>query len=46
MLQDFASLKNTIIDSAHNGYGTELSDIVKTLEEQTAIDPYPSKISI
>ena len=39
MLQDFASLKNTIIDSAHNGYGTELSDIVKTLEEQTAIDP-------
>ena len=38
VLQDFASLKNTIIDSAHNGYGTELSDIVKTLEEQTAID--------
>ena len=39
VLQDFASLKNTIIDSVHNGYGTELSDIVKTLEEQTAIDP-------
>ena len=39
VLQDFASLKNTIIDSAHNGYGTELNDIVKTLEEQTAIDP-------
>ena len=39
VLQDFASLKNTIIDSAHNGYGTELSDIVKTLEEQTAVDP-------
>lgn len=38
VLQDFASLKNTIIDSAHNGYGTELSDIEKTLEEQTAID--------
>lgn len=38
VLQDFASLKNTIIDSTHNGYGTELSDIVKTLEEQTAID--------
>lgn len=35
----FCFLKNTIIDSAHNGYGTELSDIVKTLEEQTAIDP-------
>lgn len=39
ILQDFASLKNTIIDSEHNGYGTELSDIEKTLEEQTAIDP-------
>ena len=38
VLQDFASLKNTIIDSAHNGYGTELSDILKTLEEQTAMD--------
>ena len=39
VLQDFASLKNTIIDSANNGYGTELSDIIKTLEEQTAMDP-------
>lgn len=39
VLQDFASLKNTIIDSAHNGYGTELSDIVKTFEEQAAVDP-------
>ena len=38
VLQDFASLKNTIIDSVHNGYGTELSDIVRTFEEQTAID--------
>ena len=39
VLQDFASLKNTIIDSANNGYGTELSDIIQTLEEQTAMDP-------
>lgn len=39
VLQDFASLKNTIIDSVHNGYGTELSDIIKTLEEQTAVEP-------
>lgn len=38
-LQDFASLKNTMIDSIHNGYGTELSDILITLEEQTAIEP-------
>lgn len=39
VLQDFASLKNTMIDSEHNGYGTELDDILKTIEEQTAIDP-------
>lgn len=40
VLQDFASLKNTIIDSVHNGYGTELNDILQTLENQTAIDPH------
>lgn len=39
VLQDFASLKNTIIDSEHNGYGVELSDIMRTIEEQTAIEP-------
>lgn len=39
VLQDFASLKNTIIDSEHNGYGTELSDITKTMDEQSALDP-------
>ena len=39
VLQDFASLKNTIIDSEHNGYGTELDDILRTLNEQTAFDP-------
>jgi len=38
VLQDFASLKNTIIDSEHNGYGTELDDILRTLNEQTAFD--------
>lgn len=37
-LQDFASLKNQMIDSERNGYGTELSDILLTFEEQTAID--------
>ncbi len=37
-LQDFASLKNQMIDSERNGYGTELSDILYTFEEQTAID--------
>jgi hypothetical protein len=28
-LKDFAGLKNTIIDSEQNGYGTELSDIME-----------------
>ncbi len=39
VLQDFASLKNTIIDSEHNGYGTELNDIIGAIEEQNAIEP-------
>ncbi len=39
ILQDFGSLKNTIIDSEHNGYGTELADIVSTIDDQLAIDP-------
>ncbi len=38
VLQDFASLKNQIIDSERNGYGTELSDILKTFEYQSAVD--------
>ena len=38
-LQDFASLKNTMIDSIHNGYGTELEDILLTLEGQKAMEP-------
>lgn len=37
-LQDFASLKNQMIDSERNGYGTELSDILYTFAEQNAID--------
>ncbi len=43
VLQDFASLKNTIIDSEQNGYGTELSDIMSAIEQQTAINPYELK---
>jgi len=38
VLQDFASLKNQMIDSERNGYGTELSDILYTFSEQTAVD--------
>ena len=39
VLQDFASLKNQVIDSERNGYGTELDDILFSIHEQTAIDP-------
>ena len=43
VLQDFASLKNTIIDSEHNGYGTELSDILTAIDEQQAVEPHKLK---
>ncbi len=43
VLQDFASVKNTIIDSEHNGYGTELSDILSAIDEQTAVDSHRLK---
>ena len=39
VIMDFASVKNQIIDSASNGYGTELSDILDTIEKQVAVDP-------
>lgn len=38
VLQDFASLKNRMIDSERQGYGTELPDILQTIDEQTMID--------
>jgi hypothetical protein len=38
VLQDFASLKNQIIDSERNGYGTDLEDITSVFMEQTAVD--------
>lgn len=37
-LQDFASLKNRMIDSERQGYGTELRDILQTIDEQTLVD--------
>ena len=43
IILDFASVKNQIIDSASNGYGTELSDILDTIEKQTAVDPIELK---
>ena len=38
-LIDFASVKNQIIDSKSNGYGTDIDDILETIEKQTLIDP-------
>lgn len=38
VIQDFASLKNQMVDSERSGYGTELNDIVDTIYTQTAID--------
>ena len=32
-------MKNQVIDSERNGYGTELDDILFSIHEQPAIDP-------
>lgn len=39
VLQDFASLKNTVISSPQGGYGTELFDVLSSIDAQGAIDP-------
>ncbi len=36
---DFCSIKNTIIDSESNGSGTELDDILDTINKQQYIEP-------
>ena len=38
-LFDFCSIKNTVIDSEHGGTGTELSDILDTIERQQFVNP-------
>ncbi len=38
-LYDFCSIKNTVIDSETGGMGTELSDILETIERQSFVDP-------
>ena len=38
IIQDFASLKNTMITSNENGYGTELNSIIETIESQKVVD--------
>lgn len=42
-IADFASLKNSIIDSATNGYGTELGSVLDAIEQQTVVDPQELK---
>lgn len=39
LLYDFCSIKNTVIDSETNGTGTELDDVLETLELQAFVDP-------
>lgn len=38
-LLDFCSIKNTVLDSDTNGSGTELSDVLETIEKQQFIPP-------
>lgn len=38
-LIDFCSIKNTVIDSEHGGAGTELENILDTIEKQRYINP-------
>lgn len=40
-LYDFCSIKNTVIDSETGGTGTELADVLATIEQQTFMDPIP-----
>lgn len=42
-LKDFASIKNTIIDSVRGGYGTELYNLLETIDEQNLISPIKLK---
>lgn len=36
---DFCSIKNTVIDSETGGHGTELSDVLTTIDLQQFVDP-------
>ena len=38
-LFDFCSIKNTVLDSESNGSGTELSDIMDTIDKQQYVSP-------
>ena len=38
-LFDFCSIKNIVIDSEHGGTGTELEDLLETIEQQQYVNP-------
>jgi len=38
VLKQFAELKNSQVDSSENGYGTELDEVIDTIEKQSIID--------
>ena len=38
-LVSFARIKNTCVDSEHNGFGTELSPVLEAIETQKLLDP-------
>lgn len=38
-LLDFCSIKNTVLDSDSNGSGTELSDVMDTIDKQRYVSP-------
>ncbi len=42
-LMEFAHLKNTCVDSEQSGYGTELSSILKAIDEQSLMEPQKLK---
>ena len=42
-LFDFCSIKNTILDSDTNGSGTELEDVLETIDKQQFVDPIQLK---
>ncbi len=39
VLYDFCSIKNTVIDSETGGTGTELGDVLETIDHQSFVDP-------
>lgn len=38
-LYDFCSIKNTVMDTGSGGTGTELSDVIASIEQQDFVDP-------